>query len=352
MRVQLEMLRAFWVIVIAKTACLDRTLSIILRTSMQSPDLEEFMDFKTLVVVNPNSANGMARQQWPKIQNEIARNVKSFEYVFTAKMGHATELTREGIKEGFGLIVAVGGDGTNNEVVNGFFEDGKAINPDAIFAHITQGTGGDLRKTLGTPKSIVEAAKLLAGTATRKIDLGLMTFLNHQKVQEQRYFINITSFGIGGEVDARVNRTTKIFGGFASFLYASLSSTVTYKNKTVQLKIDDQDIGESKIYSCAVANGRYFGGGMMMAPDASMDDGVFDIVIMGDLTLPEIAGQMSAIYKGAHINHPKVQSFKGKQVTATSTETVLLDVDGEQPGSLPATFMLIPDALTVKVADR
>ncbi len=307
------------------------------------------MGFKTLAVVNPNSSNGATKKNWPKIKDEIEKHAPKFEYVFTSNQGHATELARAGLKEGYEMIVAVGGDGTNNEVVNGFFENDEPINPDAIFAHITQGTGGDLRKTLGTPKDYKEAAAVLAGEVTKRIDIGKMTLIDHDDNPISRYFVNIASFGIGGDVDARVNRTTKAFGGFVSFAWASLVSMITYKNKPVHLKIDGKDIGDFTIFGVAVANGQFFGGGMHVAPYAKMDDGKFDIVVMGDFGFIETLTQMTSIYKGGHINHPKVKSFQGSVVEATSEETVLHDVDGEQPGKLPSTYTLLPAALRVKI---
>lgn len=308
------------------------------------------MGYKTLAVVNPNSANGATAKLWPKIEDEIAKYVRNFEYVFTAHQGHAIELTRAGLKEGFEMIVVVGGDGTNNEVVNGFFENGELINPDAVFAHITQGTGGDLRKTTGIPKDYRQAAAVLAGDKTKPIDVGHMTLVDHEGNEVGRYFINIASFGIGGDVDDRVNRSSKRFGGFVSFAWASFASILTYRNKAVHLTIDGAEIGDVKIFNCAVSNGQFFGGGMHVAPDAKIDDGMFDIILLGDFGHIETLLQMSKIYSGGHIGHSKVECFKGKVVEATSDEEVLVDVDGEQPGKLPAKFTIKPGILKLKVS--
>ena len=306
------------------------------------------MSFKTLAVVNPNSANGTTEKLWPSIADEIAKYVRNFEYVFTSSPEHAPELTRQGLKEGFEMIVAVGGDGTNNEVVNGFFDGDDIINPDAVFANITQGTGGDLRRTLGVPREFAKVAPLLAGDKTKTIDVGQMAFIDHKGNKSNRYFINIVSFGIGGEVDARVNKTTKIFGGFASFFWASLVSVMTYKNKIVKLVVDGKDIGSHKIFNCAVANGQYFGGGMQVAPYAKMDDGKLDIIIIGDLSMKEKLVDMNSIYKGRHVDLQKVECLTGEVIEAYSDQEVLLDVDGEQPGKLDAKFTIRKGALKVK----
>jgi len=304
--------------------------------------------FKTMVVVNPNSANGATGRDWPKIREFIGHNIDSFSFETTKGPGEATTIARRAIRDGYEMIVSVGGDGTNNEIINGFFEGDAIINPDIVFATIPCGTGGDLRRTLGIPKDHEEACALLAGEETRRIDCGRMTLVDHEGRDRTRYFINIASFGIGGDIDERVNNTTKAFGGLVSFFYASLVSVFTYKNKAVDITIDGKSLGKRKIFSCAVANGRYFGGGMMPAPNAEIDDGFFDILLMGDLNRMEVLSQMASIYKGKHLAHPKVEIFRGKEMVATSEETVLHDVDGEAPGRLPSTYAILPGAIRLK----
>jgi len=305
---------------------------------------------KTLAVVNPNSANKSTGRIWPQIRNAIKLYVPAFDEIFTQQQGHATEIVGKALSEGYQLIVSVGGDGTNNEVVNGFFDgQGKLISPNACFGIICRGTGGDLRKTLGVPLEFKEAASYLAGDSYRVLDVGKMTHIDRSGKQVVRYFINITSFGIGGFVDERVNRSSKALGGKISFLYASLVSMFTYKNQPVRLIVDGKDLGEQTIFNVAVANGQYFGGGMWVAPQAKMDDGLFDIVVLGDFKLNETLTQMSKIYKGTHLNHPKVTFLRGKSVKADSPEKVYLDVDGEAPGSLPATFEILPGAIRFKI---
>ncbi len=306
-------------------------------------------NYKTMAVVNPQSANGSTKRRWDEIADAIRKHLGGFEYVMTTKPCEATELTQQAIKDGFEMILAVGGDGTNNEVVNGFFENGVMINPDAVMTSIPRGTGGDFRKTTGLPKELAEAAQWLSGKATRTIDVGRMTLVDHEGADRERYFINIATFGVGGEIDRRVNETTKAFGGFASFAWASLVSTLAYKNKAVEIFIDGHSIGVRKVYSCGVCNGRFCGGGMMYAPDAKLDDGLFDIILMEDLSAFEILTQMPKIYSGRHIEHPKISVFQGKKVKAVSDEEVLHDVDGEAPGRLPSEYEILPGSLKIKI---
>ena len=171
--------------------------------------------------------------------------------------------------------------------------------------HIMPSTGADLIKTLKIPKDAEQAAGVIARGRTRRIDVGRLTFRDHDGAEVKRYFVNIASFGMGGAVDERVNRTTKVFGGFASFLWATLVTLFTYRNPPVSVSVDGGDPVELKITNVAVANGRFFGGGMMVAPKAEMDSGLFDVVFIGTMTVPEALGSISRIYKGTHLARPK-----------------------------------------------
>lgn len=302
-----------------------------------------------VAIINPNSAGGNTAKLWPQIKSSIEKSVGEFSPLFTSKPNHAPELCRNALKEGARLVISVGGDGTINEVVNGFFENKKPINPDAELAIISMGSGSDFIKTLGIPKTFDEACKVIASQTTRTIDAAILGFIDHSNKEVVRYFINIASFGIGGEVDERVNRSKKRFGGFWAFFTASIISLLTYKNKRVEIELDGKYLGEKKILLCAVANGRFFGSGMMVAPNAELDDGLFDVVIIGESPRVKVFMSMSKIYSGKHLSNPEVEVFRAKKVVARSTERVLLDVDGEQPGKLDAWFEIIPSAIKVRV---
>lgn len=304
---------------------------------------------KTFVVVNPNSANGQTRRVWNEIEEKIKNSIGDFNWQFTTKMGEATDITRDAIEKGYDFIVAVGGDGTNNEVINGFFDGEKQLNPDCGFGFICRGTGGDFRKTFSWSTDLDEAIERLSTGEYKRIDLGRFSYFNHNNEKCMKYFINITSFGIGGMVDYYVNNTSKALGGKLSFMMGSLRALLAYKNKKVRLKIDEQFDDELLINSVAISNGKYFGGGMMMGPDAEVDDGLFDVVIMGDLSKREVVLLSGDIYKGTHIEHPKVKTFKAKKIVAESNEEVLIDMDGEQPGKLPCVFEIVPKCLNLKI---
>ncbi|MGE0402027.1 MAG: diacylglycerol kinase family protein [Kofleriaceae bacterium] len=299
--------------------------------------------------MNPNSQGGKLGKRWPEVAETLQRAFP-FEDVMTTGVGDATRLTRSALESGAERIVAIGGDGTVNEVVNGFFADGQPIAPDATFALVPYGTGGDFRRTLGVANDVQEAAKVIAMGKRRRIDLGKLTFVANTGGQAIRMFANITSFGLSGVVDRLVNDSKKRLGGKMAFAWASIKATFQYTNQRVQLVFDGTDRVESTIYNVAVANGRFFGGGMKVAPNAELDDGMFDVVAFGDMGLGEALKLSRKIYDGAHLSMDKVTSRRARTVYAEpidSNAVVELDVDGEAPGKLPAQFELVPQALWV-----
>ncbi|MGK5090414.1 diacylglycerol kinase family protein [Deltaproteobacteria bacterium TL4] len=309
------------------------------------------MSLKVKAVVNPRSANGQTAIRWPEIEQKLNRSIGAIDAEFTQGIGSATQITRRAIKEGYGHIISIGGDGTLSEVVNGFFEEDKVLQPEVLLSVITQGTGGDFRKSMGLKNNVDTAIKAIAHGSVHPIDIGKMSFVGNDGVPHQvRYFNNIASFGMGGEVDQRVNASAaaKIMGGQGAFLWATLRTMILYTNKKVRLQIDDHFDEQLTIRNVAIANGQYFGGGMWIAPKAKLDDGLFDITIMGDIGRAELLRQMKHYYDGRLFSLPKVQYLQGKKITATCSEEILLDVDGEAPGRLPATFELLPHAIKLK----
>jgi diacylglycerol kinase family enzyme len=155
----------------------------------------------------------------------------------------------------------------------------------------------------------------------------------------------VTSFGLGGEVDDRANRTTKAFGGFVSFIWATLISILIYHKKRIHLTVDEGFAQTVVCWNVAVANGQYHGGGMWVAPEARVDDGLFHVTVIGDFSLPEVFWNLPKLYNGTLVELKKVKTLAGKRVEASSDERVLLDVDGEQPGQLPAAIDMVPGVL-------
>ena len=304
---------------------------------------------RTTVIVNPKSQGGRLGKRWTDVADTIARAFP-FDEALTQGPGDATRLAREALRAGAERVVAIGGDGTVNEVVNGFFdESGAPIAPEASFALLPFGTGGDFRRTLGVPTELADAARAIAEGRRRRIDVGRLSFTTPSGERAHRMFANIASFGVSGVVDRLVNESSKRFGKL-SFMLATARATWSYKNQRVQLTFDGQDRVEATINTVAVANGRYFGGGMMVAPKAELDDGKFDVVAMGDFGFGDLLASGRRLYQGTHLSMDKVTSRRARVVEAEPLEpgaVVELDVDGECPGRLPARFELLPGALWV-----
>ncbi len=311
------------------------------------------MSLKTFVVVNPASANGRTGRRWPEFAQRLRAKLGDVEHAFTARPRHGTELVRQAIEGGAQRIVSVGGDGTHNEVVNGFFgADDAPLRDDLELALVPTGTGGDLRRTLGLPNDALAAIDLV-GDESHLVDAGKLVYTAHDGTEASAYFINIASFGVSGLVDKIVNNSSKVLGGKASFLLGVAKAALRYKNQPVRLRLDDGEPFERRLYNGVVANARYFGGGMKVAPDAVMDDGLFDVIVMGDMGTIELARGLPKLYRGDHLKSgsSRIEVFRAKVVRAEPVghTEVLIDMDGEQPGRLPARFQILPGALKVCV---
>lgn len=303
---------------------------------------------KIAVVVNPVSANGKTGKRWPLVKEAFEKTGAKIDYTFTTGPLHATEITKNYLKEGYNLIVSVGGDGTANEVVNGFFEQGKPVNELASAGFMSAGTGRDFGRTIETPKGINEAVEHILKSVVRPIDLGQVSYINNAGEKEKRLFINIAGLGLDGETVARVNRTSKSLGGFISFLWGTVVSLMLYKNKQMTILVDGSEIVNEKIAVVVVGNGRYFGGGMCIAPGAEVSDGLFDVVVIKNMTKPTLLANLPRVYKGTHLTHPEVASLRGRKVTVYSPEMALLDLDGEQPGRAPVEIEILPGVMPLK----
>jgi YegS/Rv2252/BmrU family lipid kinase len=302
---------------------------------------------KIVFIVNPHAGNGSTGSIWPFIEALAKDRLGPFEAYLTKGPGDAVLFAKNAVAEKTRLLVCVGGDGTLNEVVNGIMMHEKSIRSDVTLGFIPNGTGCDFVRTVSIPQDIEQAMDLIASGHTRSIDLGVLFLKNHKGRDRCRYFHNIASFGLGGEVAQRVNRTTKALGPFVSFMWATLISVFLYGTKRIRILIDGSFEKEVSVWNVVVANGQYHGGGMRVAPDASVCDGLLNVTIIGDLTIPEVFLNLSKLYNGRIYDINKVITLKGKKVTAISDDKVLLEMDGEQPGMLPMVVKTVPGALKI-----
>ncbi|MGD2246323.1 MAG: diacylglycerol kinase family lipid kinase [Candidatus Aminicenantes bacterium] len=308
------------------------------------------MSLKTQVIVNPESNKGKTRQRWNQIKEGLKSFLKEFKYEFTEKPFQAAEISRLAIKEGTELIVGVGGDGTINEIANGFYEKKKIINPETTLGIVPSGTGCDFMRSLNIPLGLKNALKVVAQAPSSLIDIGRVRYRSHSGKEDERFFLNVSDFGIGGEVVKKVDEY-RMKRKASSYLKCLISTYISYKNKRIKIKIDNEDLPADEYLIGTISNGRIFGKGMKIAPSAKLDDGLFDVVLVKGMSKLEFFRNVWRLYSGTHLSHPKIALIRGKKIEAFSAEEekdVLIEVDGEQVGTLPATFEIIPQNLLVK----
>jgi YegS/Rv2252/BmrU family lipid kinase len=248
------------------------------------------------------------------------------------------------------LIVGVGGDGTINEIANGFFDGKKIINPKTVMGIVPSGTGCDFIRSLRIPTNLKKAMQVITQAPSPVIDVGRAAFQTHTGSLEERYFLNVADFGFGGEVLDRMNQA-RAKRKAASYLKSTLTTFIQYKHKRIRLKVDGEDIPQGEYLIGAISNGRIFGKGMKIAPHARLDDELFDIVLVKGMKVWEFLRNVYKLYTGTHLSHPKISLIRGRIIEALPEdpdEKILIEIDGEQVGKLPATFEIVPKSISVK----
>lgn len=300
-----------------------------------------------VVIVNPKSGAGLSPRKWARLAGTLTDGLGPFEARFTEGRGDGRRLAREASLAGATLVVAFGGDGTISEVANGLVDAGRGTQ----LGIIPRGTGGDLRRSLDLPGDVGEAARRIRDAPPRLIDAGRVTFTAPDGGSETRHFLNVASFGFSSTVAQRANESSKALGAKASFLSATLRSLVTYDNIDVLLSADEQPARRMTLLFGAVGNGCYFGGGMKVCPEGCLDDGLLELVTVGDLGRLELLAKISRVYAGTHLGMSQVEHTRLRRLhvtPATPGPRIPLELDGETPGHLPATFEIIPAALPLR----
>lgn len=298
----------------------------------------------SVFLVNPASANGSTGRRWPQIAHAAAVAGLEGDALFSERPGHLGELARGAALAGADLLVIVGGDGSVNEVANGLV--GLAQAPE--LAVVPRGTGWDFVRTFGIPRDVEQAVAVALRGAVRTIDLGRVTYRAWDGHQAEAVFANVASAGMSGAVAQRANEATKALGGKASYLWATFAVFAGWSAVETRVSVDGVTRA-GRMFDVVVANGKYFGGGMKMCPQAEPDDGLLDVVTIGDVTKRDLVLTMPKIYRGTHLPHPKAEALRGRVVTIETDEPVPVELDGEQPGTTPARFEALPGALRLRV---
>ena len=306
---------------------------------------------KTTVIINPYAGNCRTEKIWPDIAVVLKQSIGTFQTDLTTCQGDAILLTRKALEGCTTRIVAVGGDGHLNEVLNGFIKNDVQLNPQASLSFVMTGTGCDFQRSLGISAKWENAVEKLKDAPIRQIDVGKVIYTTADKTKKIRYFGNIASFGLSGAVDHYIDnsRLRKYLDGRILFLWATIKTVSTHPNQTIRYRIDDGPENEIRTRLCLLANGRYFGGAMHAAPQAEMDDGLLDMLILKEISLAKFLWHLPKIYKGTHLELPEIYFQKVRKFTALSSEQVILDIDGESPGNLEATFEVLPRILNLQI---
>ena len=302
---------------------------------------------KTVVIVNPQAGNGRTSKIWMNVESALKQSIGSFKSIQTKCRGDAKHLTRQELENGAVRIVAVGGDGHLNEVLNGFVENDLPVSSDAALSFLMTGTGCDFQRSLGIPANWKLAVENLKQAKVRQIDVGKVTFTKSDSTKQVRYFDNIASFGLSGAVDRCIEnyRPPNFLKGTPLFLWATIKTVLTHPNQSVKFRIDDGPEQQIQTRLGLIANGCYFGGSMLAAPEAEIDDGMLDLLMLKEISLAKFLWHLPKIYKGTHLKIPEVLFQKVSKFSAKSEEQVILDIDGESPGYLEATFEVLPRIL-------
>ena len=307
------------------------------------------------MIVNPKSASGSTRERWSQTASDLRAHFGPFSVAFTKSQGDGINLAERASISGRKFIIACGGDGTINEVANGILRSGE----DVELGVLPSGTGGDFRRTLGLPLTNREAAVSLRDGRTKLIDAGKVTFHDTSGKTVSRYFLNVSSFGLAAAVLKRV-KSAKAFDwlpmesvrGRANFAVSTLQEVFDLDPVNIRVRFDDGEEKTIQTVNFCVANSRYFGGGMMIAPHAKINDGFLDVVNIGDISTAKILIKAYSLYRGTHLDLNEVKSTLAKKIEVSAVDPsieILLETDGELPGKLPTTYEIVPNALRVRV---
>jgi YegS/Rv2252/BmrU family lipid kinase len=288
-------------------------------------------------IVNPVAGEGMTAKKWARIWQTLCRTGYDLTYEFTAGKGEGTLLAKKAAARGADLILAVGGDGTVNEIVNGL------VGSQVRVGIIPTGTGNDFVRTVGIPLDPLEACIVINTMNSKVVDVAKI---------DDNYFLNVAGIGFDAQVAAEVNRKNSFIKGKLAYLWAIVKVLAVFQPAQIELKFEGSTEVKKNILVVALANARYYGGGMEIAPGAKVDDGLLDVVTIEEMSKPELIKSLPLLLQGSHLKHPKVTVYRCQKLTVTGPETVFVHADGELLTGLPISVELVPKALEIIVPDK
>lgn len=297
------------------------------------------------VIVNPAAGAGRTAGKWPQISRWLNNIGLSFEHQLTESPGHATELAKSAAEKGYELVVSVGGDGTINEIVNGLYASGSI--KEVMLGIISTGTGSDYIRSIGLPRHFKEACQRLMNPRKLVVDLGVAEYTSNGR-KAKRLFVNLAGLGFDAEVAKATTRRFKALGSKPSYLAGLITTFLLYRSRRVSLTVDGRT-EDRKVCTILVSNGKYGGGSMLVAPQADPADGFFDVLIIDELSKPDLLFSLPRIYMGTHLTHPKVTLKKARDVYIESIQQTSLQADGELLGETPVHFQVLPATLSLVI---
>lgn len=306
---------------------------------------------KPILVANPLAAGGRVGREIAAYERAITERFGPCEVRLSRARGGVEELVREAAEEGAALVGVVGGDGSIGEAVNGLLGGDRELPEGFELVFLPAGTGGDFARAIGMSGWRPEQG--LAGCTPRRIDVGRVELRGHRGEPVTRLFANIASTGASAVIAESVNQTSKRLGRLG-FAVGTLKGLAAWRNRRIRLRVDDALDREIDFNSVAVANGRSFGGGMKIAPNASLEDGLLDVITIGPVGPARFITQGRRIYQGTHLEMDEFTEDRGREVSIEaadrSPEPIPVEVDGEHPGFLPLCATVLPGALTLVAA--
>ena len=298
-----------------------------------------------MFLVNPASGNGATGKRWPELQRQAADFGLAGHVEVSTRRGGLADLARSAAEDGAELVVAVGGDGTVHEVANGLLR--AAGRPLPQLGILPRGTGDDFVRALGIPTADIDALSVLRDGRARDLDVGRVTYLTGGG-EAQSFFVSMAGVGMSGAVARRLNTTSKRLGGKVAGLVATFAVFSRWRNVDVRVTVGGEQ-RDGRMEDVLVGNTEFHNGGMRLCPGARPDDGVFDVLLIGDVTKAELVRVLPKLYRGTHLPHPKAELLRGATVSVDSSTPLPIELDGEQPGTTPARFELVQQALRVRV---
>lgn len=304
---------------------------------------------RTVFIVNPAAGHGRAGGRWEKAR-ELAKGIfPDLELVRTERPGHARELAREAVTAGVDLVVAVGGDGTMGEVVDGYLAVPSHVRHSSVLATFPAGSGCDFARHMGVPREPEAWAKSFAEGTRRRLDGGRATFRGPDGAPRSRHFLNVAALGLPGEVAVAVDKRGKVLGGTLTYLLEGVLSVMTARARRMRFTIDGVEEASAAYHLVAAANTSSFGGGMRLAPEADAEDGLLDLLTIADMPRLQLMGLLPHAYSGGHLGRPGVALRRAKRIEIHPDESLPLNIDGDAEGCSPVVFEVLPKAIAFRV---